>query len=493
MSGIQKKILALCAFVLFIMAAIWTFLTHFNQKMLDQYNRILQRYLQMNEVSFSSQQLVVMLNNYLQAPAGYRLAELYAEKARVTEARERLASRMARESAVIPVNYLNLVDSLIESVDRALLFYEREQNEGQALDTFAEANRYAKYISEMTLNLMDRELKTYDRFYRGIIRQSDELKKLGGWLLALVTLLLLLFSYWFSLSITRPIRKLTMAARELARGRFDLHIEVPSGDEISFLARTFDRMRVNINNLISEIQQKAQLERELQTSRLLLKESQLRSLQSQINPHFLFNTLNILSKKAYLEGSPETSDLLASVAGLLRYNLKRLDRPVRLADEVRVLRQYIEIQKARFGDRLRFREEVDESGLMVRLPGLTLQPIVENAVIHAVEPSEDGGTIVFRVRDGEDRVTVEIGDDGPGMDEAKIRDILEERGAEGMAESQGHTTGIGLNNVIRRLRLFYGTDDLIRIESRPGGGTRILLKLPKPGEDGEDDPAAHRG
>jgi sensor histidine kinase YesM len=290
-------------------------------------------------------------------------------------------------------------------------------------------------------------------------------------------LLLLLFTYWFSLSITRPVLKLTQAAKELSRGRFDLQIEVESNDEISFLAKMFDRMRININNLISEIQQKAQLENELQQNKLLLQESQLRSLQSQINPHFLFNTLNTLSKKAYLEGSEETSDLLASVAGLLRYNLKRLDRSVTLYDEVKVLKQYIEIQKARFTERLQFHTEIDETCLHIQIPGLTLQPIVENAVIHAVEPEEDGGTIWFRIINGDERVTIEIEDDGPGMTELKIKQILEEH----LIETEGHSTGIGFSNVVRRLRLFYGYEDVIGIESGSGSvrGTKVMLKIPK--------------
>jgi sensor histidine kinase YesM len=237
----------------------------------------------------------------------------------------------------------------------------------------------------------------------------------------------------------------------------------------------FDRMRININNLISEIQQKAQLENELQQNKLLLQESQLRSLQSQINPHFLFNTLNTLSKKAYLEGSEETSDLLVSVANLLRYSLKRLDRSVTLYEEVKVLQQYIHIQKARFTDRLQFHMEIDESCLHVQIPGLTLQPIVENAVIHAVEPKEDFGVIWLRVIDGAEQVTIEIEDDGPGMDALKIKQILEEH----LVEQEGHSTGIGFSNVVKRLRLFYGYDDVINIESISGSGTKVILKIPK--------------
>lgn len=474
MNSIQKKIWTLVAVVLFIMTAIWIALTYYNQKTQDRYNDILQRYLRMNEVTSASQQMITSFNNYLLAPTDENLEQLERGKERLRRARTDVLDLRNAENDFALTNYTNLIDSLVETTDRSLVFQTEKETEDSA-KAFSEANRISKYISEMTLTLLDTELRTYDRFYRGIIEQSAELKKLGIWLLLLITFLLLLFAYMFSLSITRPILKLTQAAKELSRGRFDLRIRVESNDEISFLAIMFERMRININNLISEIQQKAQLEHELQQSKLLLQESQLRSLQSQINPHFLFNTLDTLSKKAYLEGSEETSDLLANVAGLLRYNLKRLDRSVSLFDEVKVLKQYIEIQQARFAERLQFRTDIDEACLHVQLPGLTLQPIIENAVIHAVEPREEGGTIRFCIADGDERVTVEIEDDGPGMPERRIKMIL----AEHLIETEGHSTGIGFSNVVKRLRLFYGQDDVIGIESGPGIGTKVVLRLPK--------------
>jgi len=488
MNSIQRKIWTLTAVVLFIMAGIWFALTSYNQKTQSQYNEILQRYLRMNEVTGASQQTVTALNNYLLSPTDDNLNLLERSKEKLRTARVDVLDLRNSGNEFALTNYMNLIDSLLETTDRSLLFQSEKESEDSA-KAFSEANRISKYISEMTLTLLDTELRTYDRFYRSIIEQSAELKRLGIWLLLLITFLLLNFAYAFSLSITKPVQKLTQSARELSRGRFDLEIEVKSNDEISFLAKTFDRMRINVNNLISEIQQKAQLENELQQSKLLLQESQLRSLQSQINPHFLFNTLDMLSKKAYLEGSEETSDLLANVAGLLRYNLKRLDRPVTLYEEVKVLGQYIEIQENRFAERLRFRTDIDESCLYVQLPGLTLQPIIENAVIHAVEPREDGGTIRFAVADDGDRVEIGIEDDGPGMDEEKIRSILEEH----PVKSEGHSTGIGFANVVRRLRLFYGLEDVIFIESGPGGGTKVRLKIPKAGRIAKDDQASDRG
>ncbi|WP_449622599.1 sensor histidine kinase [Robertmurraya sp. Marseille-Q9965] len=474
MTSIQKKILILTSVILAIMVTIWIALTYYNYKTQNQYNDILQRYISLNEVTSASQQVITDLNNYMLTPSAGNLRQLNLSKDKIQEAKYEIFPLRNEENDFSLTNYVNLIDSLLETTDRLIMFISGKDMEAAAIE-FSEATRISNYIAEMKLTILDTELKTYDRFYRNIIVQSEELIKLGVWLILLITFILLFISYWFSLSITRPIYKLTRAANELSQGKFDTPINVETNDEISFLAKTFDRMRININNLISEIKQKAQLEHELQQNKLLLQESQFRSLQSQINPHFLFNTLNTLSKKAYLEGSEETSDLLVSVASLLRYNLKRIDRAVTLAEEVAVLQQYMDIQKARFTQRLKFFVEIDESCLGLKIPALTLQPIIENAVIHAVEPKEEGGTIWFRIFNQAERITLEIEDDGTGMPKEKIEQILNER----TVQTEGHSTGIGFSNVVKRLRLFYGYDDVLLIESTEGKGTKVIIKILK--------------
>jgi HAMP domain-containing protein len=478
MNSIQKKILTLTTVVLVIMSVIWVTLTYYNHKTQNQYNEILQRYLSLNEVTNASQQLITDLNNYMLKPTPENLDLLEHSEEGLIEAKLDVDTLRNPENNFTLSNYINLIDSLQETTDRFLLYYSEKDTEASTKE-FTEAMNISNYISEMTLTLLDTELKTHDKFYRSIIERSGEVIKLGMWLLLLITFVLILITYWFSLGITRPVLKLTQAANELSNGKFDVEIKVETNDEIAFLARTFDRMRNNINNLISEIKNKAQLERELQENKILLQESQFRSLQSQINPHFLFNTLNTLSKKAYLEGSEETSDLLVSVAGLLRYNLKQIDRSVTLYEEVAVLKQYMDIQKARFTERLKLYLDVDEDCLSVRIPALTLQPIIENAVIHAIEPREEGGIIWFRVKDGEDMITIEIEDDGKGMDKKKIQQILEEN----TMEMEGHSTGIGFSNVVKRLRLFYGYDHVIDIFSDKGNGTKVVLYIQKEGVD----------
>ncbi|WP_391204546.1 sensor histidine kinase [Psychrobacillus sp. L4] len=487
MTTIQKKIWMLVSIMLLIMGIIWLTLTYYNQKTQEQSNDILQRYLRMNEVTTASQQMITNLNNYLFSPTDKHKQQVEKSIVVIKEVQQDVVELRNEENTFSVTNYIHLIDSLVETANRSIVFSEEKELEWST-NEFNEANRISMYISEMTLTILDRELKTYNRFYRDIIKQSEELKKLGIWLLLLITVVLLLATYWFSLSITRPIHQLTKAANELSEGNFNQRIEVKSNDEIAFLANTFDEMRININDLILEIQQKAQLEHELQQSKLLLKESQLKSLQSQINPHFLFNTLNTLSKKAYLDGAEETSDLLVSVAGLLRYNLKRVDRSVTLFEEVVVLNQYMEIQKARFTDRLQFESDIDESCLNVKIPGLTLQPIIENAVIHAIEPEEDGGTIWFRIKRVTPWVIIEIEDSGKGMSQEKMQQLLKGN----VLPIEGHSTGIGFQNVVKRLYLFYGIEDLVTIESAEGRGTKVVIQIPETREKGNEDETSYR-
>ncbi len=474
MSNIQKKIWLASMIVLVIMSTIWIALTFYNNKTQDQYNDILQRYLSLYEVTNSSQTVIDHVNDFLVNPIPERLEQIESGKGEVEEAKQDVISLRNSENNFTITNYVHLIDSFIETIDRFILFYLDNEVEASEKE-FSEATNISNYIAEMTLSLIDNELKTYDRFYLGIMKQSQDLKELGLWLLLLIAFLLLVFSYWFSLSITKPVIQLTEAANEISKGNFDIEVKVDTKDELAFLAKTFDHMRKSISRHIIEMKQKAQLEHELQQNKILLQESQFRNLQSQINPHFLFNTLNTLSKKAYLEGSHETSDLLVNVAGLLRYSLKQMDRSVTLREELHVVSQYMEIQKARLTDRLTLHKEIDESCLDVKIPTLTIQPLVENAVTHGIEPKVEGGNVWIRIKDNGDSVIVEIEDDGLGMEQEEMEQILAER----YVNESDNSNGIGFINVVKRLRLFYSMDDIIHIESELSKFTKVVLKVPK--------------
>jgi len=475
MKTIRSKMMLLSLMIWIIMAIIWISMSIFNQVTVEKYNEILQRYLLMNQASQLSQQALTSLNNYRMSPTLETLSGYQTDNSKLLHTAAEMNWLRNQDNTMRIDNVQNMLESQAETMDLAVRF-QKDNDEENAAKEFDEATNMSKYIAEATLTLISGEQTTYDAFYRKIIERSSDIKKMGFWTLALVSLLLLLFSYRFVNSVTEPIRMLTQSAREISRGRFENPINVEGNDDMAFLAKTLDNMRVSVGNLIDEIQSKAQLEYDLHRHKLMLKESELKSLQSQINPHFLFNTLNMLSKEAYLAGAEQTSELISSVAGMLRYNLRKMDSKVTLKDEIAVLEEYLRIQQARFGDRLRVEREIDEAALHVEVPILILQPLAENAFIYAIEPAEDGGTLTVRVKEEAEAICVDIEDTGPGMEQAQLERLLTDSGAAGY---KGHSTGIGLRNVTHRLQLFYGVDDILAIRSAPGEGTCITLKLPK--------------
>src|SRR5690606_24249685 len=258
------------------------------------------------------------------------------------------------------------------------------------------------------------ELTDYQLFYEEIENQNHNFTLMGMSLFSSTFLLSLLLALWLSGGITKPIRQLSEAATEISEGNFSGdEIKVTTNDELKLLTNTFNQMRLNIRQLVSEIKQQSELD-------TLLKEMELKSLQNQINPHFLFNTLNTISKTAYIEGAERTSDLISSVSALLRYNIGNLDRETQLRDEVEIVREYFFIQKTRFGSRVELIEDINPVSLTTVIPCMTLQPIVENAFKHGIENMDRRSKIELNNDEKHDKVCIEVKDNAAGMDQETI-------------------------------------------------------------------------
>ena len=203
-----------------------------------------------------------------------------------------------------------------------------------------------------------------------------------------------------------------------------------------------------------------------------LQESQLRTLESQINPHFLFNALGLISYTALRENAHQTEDISYCLTDLLRYSLRNLATPVTLGQEVEAVQRYLSIQKLRFGARVSVEVDVDPTLEDVRIPCMLLQPLVENAIVHAVEPLARPVTVAVRARRGAEDVVLEVSDNGAGME----TDTLHAIQVRHFDFPRGHA--VGLTNVIRRLELEYGERSSIQVESARGRGTRVTIRLP---------------
>ncbi|WP_264029093.1 sensor histidine kinase [Cellulosimicrobium sp. SH8] len=213
----------------------------------------------------------------------------------------------------------------------------------------------------------------------------------------------------------------------------------------------------------------AQLELgELEASRTALAQAELRALRAQISPHFVYNALGAIA--SFISTDPERArDLVLDFADFTRYSFRGRGDFTTLADELRSIHSYVELERARFGERLAVTLQIAPESLTTVIPFLSVQPLVENAVRHGLEPQERGGTIVITARDEGTQTEITVEDDGVGMDPAVVRELLTSRGSE----------HVGLRNVDRRVRQLYGDDHALDIETAPGSGTLVRLRVPR--------------
>lgn len=259
---------------------------------------------------------------------------------------------------------------------------------------------------------------------------------------------------FLSNTLISPLVKLAGASREIARNDFDGEdIEVSNQDEMGELVRAFNRMKHATKGYINTLKEKNEIAERLHKEEVeriemekRLDAARLELLKSQINPHFLFNTLNMISCTAKLEDAQTTERMISSLGNLFRYNLKTSEQEVALERELKIVRDYMYIQQMRFGSRIQYDSEIRVDGARTLIPAFTLQPLVENAVIHGISKKEEGGRIFLRIwRQGE-RMIVSVADTGLGMTQEALEGLL--------TAMKGHRTakiGIGLGNIYKRV------------------------------------------
>ncbi|KAA1425245.1 sensor histidine kinase [Mumia zhuanghuii] len=208
---------------------------------------------------------------------------------------------------------------------------------------------------------------------------------------------------------------------------------------------------------------------ELDKSRTALMEAELRALRAQISPHFIYNSLGAIA--SFVRTDPERArELLLEFADFTRYSFRRHGEFTTLADELQSIERYLVLEKARFGDRLNVTVQVAPEVLAVTLPFLSIQPLVENAVRHGLESKAGGGKIVVIALDAGTEAVITVEDDGIGEDPDRVRRIL---------AGDGPTDSVGLGNVDERMRTVYGNAYGIVVETAPGAGTKVTVRVPK--------------
>ena len=236
-------------------------------------------------------------------------------------------------------------------------------------------------------------------------------------------------------------------------------------DDVSGIVRSFDCLSEKIEELVKVVIEEKRREQQLKYE----------ALQAQITPHFLFNTLNTIKWSAVMSGADNVGKMIAALGKLLEVSMSKGDEEVTFKEEIQLIEAYVFIQNVRYNDRYALKIEADQRIDQLKVPKLILQPLVENAIIHGLKNIEDKGIIKIQAKTEEGKLKISVIDNGEGIPEGKIQQILDNTGGEGRKQK---FSGIGLSNVNERLKLRYGEKYGISISSQVGSGTIVDLMLP---------------
>ncbi|WP_296977993.1 sensor histidine kinase [Thermobacillus sp. ZCTH02-B1] len=306
---------------------------------------------------------------------------------------------------------------------------------------------------------------------------------------AVGSVLFIILSFLLSTAITRPILRLIKSMRSARFGELKPAEHMSATAEIGELVHTYNQMVDHMKRLIRLVYEKE----------IMQNRAELKALQAQIHPHFLYNTLEALYWSLIEKNEDELAEYVVALSELFRYTISGLNREewVTLAEELEQVRRYLLIMGMRFGDRLKWsiHSEVDNHRLL--LPKLIIQPLVENAIQHGIENKLGSGLVTVTVKRSPqpDCFRVIVEDDGAGMDGETLRKIREALEESGTGLERKTASGYGIANVHQRLRLYFGDDaanlNLLAIESRKGEGTTVTLTIPIRTEVVEHEPAYH--
>ncbi|PDO10565.1 MAG: sensor histidine kinase [Candidatus Reconcilbacillus cellulovorans] len=281
----------------------------------------------------------------------------------------------------------------------------------------------------------------------------------------------------FMRSLNARLGRILKHMKKVRNQNFETIAGGESADEIGQLTAEFNRMTLQIKHLIDEVYLADIRNKELEIQR---RNAQLHALQSQINPHFLFNALETIRMRSLMKQEMETARIIHNMAKLLRRSLSWKSDWVSLKEEIDLVVSFLEIQKYRFGDKLSYRIDVSDEALKCRVPKMMLQPLVENASIHGIEPLNGPGLIEVCARLEGDRLACAVRDNGVGFDPKVLEALLADLEKEYAVEER-----VGIRNVVYRLKMYYGEAAEFRIDSRPGEGTEVSVRIPV--DFGEDN------
>ncbi len=364
--------------------------------------------------------------------------------------KELIASRNYNDSYI-------LSDELMESING---------EKGEKIDE--KAGVFVSYITLKNAGWKIAAYVTLDELYK----DAYKLRRNIVMLCFVSVLLLSVITTIIAVDFVSPINKLVKGMKKVQAGESDVYVQDDRGDELGFLNKTFNEMSGEIHHLVNWVYRE----------QLTRKEAELKALQSQINPHFLFNTLEAINWLAQLNNVPEISSTVSDLSDLMEASIGRDDRLITIEEEFTYADKYISLQKRRFGDRIELTKNVQPEVIGIKIPRLLIQPLIENAVYHGVERTRGKGLISLNASKNENCVSIEVLDNGAGMDRDELEQLNDKLDMDNdtyfKALGNKKSRSIGIENVNRRIKLFYGENYGLTIESEEGKYTKAVVTIP---------------
>ncbi len=394
------------------------------------------------------------------------------------------------------LNEVTHKEYIVHQLTEAFLYYSnlaisarRANNENEVSINFTYAMDSYNYLLSQILELNNLRLQQNAENYEANQNQIVFLNTLSVLFFLAFSVMIFFVLYFTITSIMEPLVEISEVAHKVARRNFDVPLfNRESNDEIGNICKAFDRMIISIREYIDTIWEKARTEAELKEKEIemqaLYTDAQLRALQNQINPHFLFNTLNTGAQLAMMENADKTCYFIEQVADFFRYNIQQQSRNVSIDEELALVDNFVYIMKVRFGNRLEFIKKIPEGTFPQQIPSMTLQPLVENCIKHGLKNSR--GRVCLEVLIDDKYIIINISDNGEGMPE-QTRQALFDAVASGttrlapevLNDNSSHN-GTGLISVFLRLQLQFHRNDLFDIQSGDKGqGTKFIIRIPK--------------
>lgn len=410
------------------------------------------------------------LNNYYIAEQDYRTS---MDKLRDSSSNTGI-SMMEQNILNQSERYLVVIDETIQA--------KRGRNVEKYRECYEESEILYADLQNCVSALNNEHFKRNNNNYNQLLTSLRSMEVITIAILIFVGIINVSMLFFITRGMTLPLKSLSRAALMVADGDFDVDVVTDlDSDEIGVVAKAFKKMVTSIQEYIEELTDSMHRESEMKEHELVMqsrmKEVQLRSLQAQINPHFLFNTLNAGAQLAMMEGADKTTEFIDNMADFFRYNIKKINLDASIGEEIEMVDKYIYILNVRFTGEINYEKDIDEEVLSVRVPSMVLQPLIENSVNYGIRDIDWEGKIKLRVYRNDNEVCLSVSDNGIGIEQDTIDKILS--GTYESEKNSSTSNGIGLGNVIERLQIFTGFDKVMTIESEGRGkGCEFTIHIP---------------